>query len=98
MARLAVSLPCVDRCVRQSAGDNQGRAGQRRSWRAVAPAPHCPAPPPSSEGQAFQSMMDLAGLYRVWNPKYKSYSVFGQDHLAQVLLGWDISSGHDAVG
>ena len=23
-------------------------------------------------------MMDLTGLFRVWNPQYKSYSVFGQ--------------------
>ncbi len=42
--------------------------------------------------------MDLAGLYRVWNARYNSYSVFGQDHLAKVLLGWDAQAGgHDAV-
>jgi RNA exonuclease 4 len=29
-------------------------------------------------------MMDLTGLFRVWNPQYNSYSVFGQDHLAKV--------------
>ena len=23
-------------------------------------------------------MMDLTGLFRVWNPQYKSWSVFGQ--------------------
>lgn len=44
-------------------------------------------------------MMDLTGLFRVWNPQYKSYSVFGQDHLAKVLLNWDTSvGGHDAGG
>jgi hypothetical protein len=42
-------------------------------------------------------MMDLTGLFRVWNPQYKSWSVFGQDHLAKVLLNWDTSAGgHDA--
>lgn len=43
--------------------------------------------------------MDLTGLFRVWNPQYRSYSVFGQDHLAKVLLNWDTSvGGHDAGG
>lgn len=30
------------------------------------------------EGQHYLQMMDLTGLFRVWNPKYKSWSVFGQ--------------------
>ena len=50
------------------------------------------------EGRDFQQLMDLTGLYRIWNPKYNSYSVFGQDHLAKVLLNWDTSDAHDAVG
>lgn len=37
----------------------------------------------------FAGMMDLAGLFRVFNPQYNSWSVFGQDHLARVLLGID---------
>ena len=41
------------------------------------------------EGVDFVSLVDLAGLYRVWNTQYKSWSVFGQDHLARVLLGVD---------
>ena len=42
-------------------------------------------------------MMDLTGLFRVFNPQYKSWSVFGQDHLAKVLLNWDVAvGGHDA--
>ena len=46
----------------------------------------------------LQSLVDLTGLYRVWSPKYKSWSVFGQDHLARVLLDWDTSgASHDAV-
>eukprot|EP00891_Asterochloris_glomerata_P000459 jgi/Astpho2/459/e_gw1.00011.231.1_t len=50
------------------------------------------------EGTDFQSMVDLAGLYRVWNPKFNSYSVFGQDHVAKLLLSWNVADGHDAVG
>ncbi|PRW05824.1 Small RNA degrading nuclease [Chlorella sorokiniana] len=51
------------------------------------------------EGVHFEQMMDLTGLFRVWNPQYKSYSVFGQDHLAKILLNWDTGvGGHDAVG
>lgn len=42
-------------------------------------------------------MMDLTGLFRVFNPKYKTFSVFGQDHLAKVLLGWNATT-HNAVG
>jgi len=37
-------------------------------------------------------------VYRVWNPRYKSWSVFSQDHLARVLLDWrPDAAGHDAV-
>ena len=43
-------------------------------------------------------MVDLTGIYRIWNPKYNSYSVFSQDHLAKVLLGWDTAgAAHNAV-
>ena len=42
--------------------------------------------------------MDLTGVYRVWNPRFKSWSVFSQDHLARVLLDWGPdAAGHDAV-
>lgn len=47
---------------------------------------------------AAQGMVDLTGIYRIWNPKFRSYSVFSQDHLVRVLLGWDTSGAtHDAV-
>lgn len=50
------------------------------------------------QGVDFESMMDLAGLYRTWNDKYRTWSVFGQDHVAKVLLGWDTDGvSHDAV-
>jgi hypothetical protein len=49
------------------------------------------------EGRDYKQLVDLAGLYRIWNPKFKTYSVFNQDHLAKVLLNWDTSVGHNAV-
>jgi len=42
--------------------------------------------------------LDLAGIYRTWNTKYNSWSVFGQHHVAKVLLDIFTSGGHDAVG
>lgn len=51
------------------------------------------------EGVDFESMVDLAGLYRVWNSTYNSVSIFSLDHLAKVLLGYDSNGGpHNAVG
>jgi hypothetical protein len=50
------------------------------------------------EGRDFAGLQDLTGLYRVWNPRYKSFTVFGQDHLAKVLLDWNTGDQHDAVG
>ena len=39
------------------------------------------------EGRDFATMVDLAALLRVWNPKYGSFTYFGQDHYAGVWLG-----------
>ncbi len=51
-----------------------------------------------SHGTAAQGVVDLTGIYRIWNPRYKSYSVFSQDHLMRVLLGMDTTgTTHDAV-
>uniref|UniRef100_A0A061R761 Exonuclease domain-containing protein n=1 Tax=Tetraselmis sp. GSL018 TaxID=582737 RepID=A0A061R761_9CHLO len=50
------------------------------------------------EGHDFTALRDLSGLYRIWNPKYNSMSVFGQDHLAKVLLGWPVDDRpHNAL-
>ena len=50
------------------------------------------------EGEDFASMIDLSGLFRVWNPQYKSWSMFGQDHMAKVLMGIDTAQEpHNAV-
>ena len=45
-----------------------------------------------------QDLLDLAGIYRTWNSRYNSWSVFGQDHVAKLLLNYDVSGSHDAVG
>lgn len=51
-----------------------------------------------TEGANFKELMDLAGIYRTWNTKYNSWSVFGQDHVANVLLNYPVKERHDAVG
>lgn len=50
------------------------------------------------EGTDFAALMDLQGLYRVWNARYKSYSMWSQDQLCRVLLGQHVTDEHDAVG
>jgi RNA exonuclease 4 len=50
------------------------------------------------EGVDYAACIDLAGLYRVWNPKYNGWTAFSQDHCAQILLGWDVdATAHDAA-
>ena len=36
-------------------------------------------------------------VWRVWNPQYKSWSVFSQDHLVKTLLGSDVGEQHNAA-
>lgn len=50
------------------------------------------------EGTDFGALVDLVGVYRCWNPQYKSWSMFGQEHVARVLLGVDDGdAAHNAV-
>ena len=49
------------------------------------------------EGQDFQGMVDLAGVWRVWTPRFNTWSVFGQDHLVRVLLGAEFGAQHNAA-
>jgi len=46
----------------------------------------------------LQALLDLAGIYRAWNTKYNTWSIFGQDHVARVLMNYPVASNHDAVG
>jgi len=50
------------------------------------------------EGVDFAHMVDLAGLFRVFNERYKSFTYFGLDHVATVLLGESLDgAAHNAV-
>ena len=39
------------------------------------------------EGVDFHSMMDLMGLYKIWNGRFGSWTVFSLEHLSNVILG-----------
>lgn len=43
--------------------------------------------PPNTNTPNTKQMMDLTGLFRVWNPQYKSWSVFGQVRRGREVLG-----------
>jgi len=47
------------------------------------------------EEQDFAGMMDLAGLWRVFNAKFKNYSYFSLHHKANALLGYKHVGPHD---
>ena len=49
-------------------------------------------------GTDYGDLIDLAGIWRVWNDRFKSWSVFSQDHLVRTLLGTSVDEAHDAVG
>ena len=52
------------------------------------------------EGEDFKGVVDLCGVWRTWNPKFKTYSVFSQDHLVRRLLKGqlELSEKHCAEG
>jgi len=52
-----------------------------------------------AEGREFGSMVDLAALLRVFNPKFGSFTYFSQDHYAATWLGImrGENDAHDAV-
>lgn len=41
------------------------------------------------EGSDFHSLIDLVGVWRVFNPKYKTFSLFSLQHECKVVLGTD---------
>eukprot|EP00210_Caulerpa_lentillifera_P006043 g5775.t1 len=50
------------------------------------------------EGKDFHSMIDLAGLYKVWNSKFHSWTVFSLEHLSNVIFGLHLNGRpHNAV-
>jgi len=48
------------------------------------------------EGEDFAGMMDLAGLWRVLHPKYKTYSYFSLHHKVKCLLNVKVPESHNA--
>ena len=50
-----------------------------------------------AEGLDFASMIDLVALFRVWNIIHNGYTVFSQDHVAKVWLGYPERETHDAL-
>jgi RNA exonuclease 4 len=49
-------------------------------------------------GVDYGDLIDLCGIWRVFNAQYKSWSVFGQDHLVRCLLATEVAATHDAAG
>lgn len=49
------------------------------------------------EGVDFESLIDLSGAYRVFNPKFNNFSFFSLQHEARVVLGISMDGPHNAV-
>jgi len=49
------------------------------------------------EGVDFAGMIDLGGLWRVFNPTFKNYSYFSLQHKAKYLLGYHHVGAHTAI-
>merc|ERR1712224_683237 len=49
------------------------------------------------QGKDFSNMMDLLGLYRLWNNRCQAFCVWEQDRLATVLLGWPSDENYNAA-
>jgi hypothetical protein len=50
-----------------------------------------------AEGVDYHSLINLADVFRVWNPTRNTYTFFSQDHCAKVWLGFPERSNHDAI-
>ena len=50
-------------------------------------------------GVDYGDLIDLTGIWRVWNDRFQSWSVFSQDHLVRCLLeDTEVNASHDAAG
>lgn len=49
------------------------------------------------EGKDFAGLQDLSGLWRVFNPKYNSFTYFSLHHESKCLLGIEQQAPHNAV-
>lgn len=50
-----------------------------------------------AEGVDYASLIDLCGIFCIWNPSRGSYTTFSQDHCAKVWLGLPDRERHDAL-
>eukprot|EP01036_Dinobryon_divergens_P025040 gene25040-33552_t len=50
-----------------------------------------------AEGVDYASLIDLSGLFRVWNAARGQYTNFSQDHCAKVWIGVEQRPSHNAV-
>ena len=50
-----------------------------------------------AEGVDYHSVIDLSGLFRVWNPARGEYTSFSQDHCAKVWIGVGERTSHNAM-
>jgi hypothetical protein len=50
-----------------------------------------------TEGVDYFSLIDIAGLFRIWNPTRGEYTSFGQDHCAKVWMGIEQRQHHNAL-
>lgn len=100
-----------DKQVGQS-GATQGPAQQVPQQRGMGPAIYAANPympdasnsaaaaayaPIVEEGVHFSGMLDLNGLWRVYNEKFRSYTYFSLHHQAKALLGIKQEAPHNAA-
>ena len=50
-----------------------------------------------AEGVDYFSLIDIQGLFRIWNPVRNEYTSFSQDHCAKVWMGIEKRPSHNAV-
>lgn len=50
-----------------------------------------------AEGVDYFSLIDIQGLFRIWNPARGEYTSFSQDHCAKVWMGVEKRPSHNAV-
>jgi RNA exonuclease 4 len=50
-----------------------------------------------AEGVDYSSLIDIAPLFRAWDPKRGAYTAFSQDHCAKVWLGIEQRTVHSAL-
>lgn len=50
-----------------------------------------------AEGVDYFSLVDISGLFKIWNPTRGEYTSFSQDHCAKVWIGLEPRPHHSAL-